>query len=55
MSEDCGGCKFYIDKSQTHFSGHGRCRRYPVSVETHDGKWCGEFVAKPEKPTGETQ
>jgi hypothetical protein len=46
MTESCGGCRFYRDADRREQrSGHGLCRRYPEAMNTHDGKWCGEFVA----------
>ena len=46
MTENCGNCKFYRDADRREQrSGNGLCRRYPEAMNTHDGKWCGEFVA----------
>ena len=39
--EACRHCRFYVQNPV-----NGTCRRYPVSVPTDHGHWCGEFQRK---------
>ena len=46
--QDCGNCRFYLDRDWQGDGrhGYGKCRRYPDAVDVNDGHWCGEFVEK---------
>lgn len=42
--ELCNSCRFFSEGDR----GMGICQRYPTSINTSNGGWCGEFVLSEE-------